>query len=135
MLVRCSCHWQIRSSTLLRDFAEDHKLTKRDLMLTLSDHSYGIDPHEPYQRMPHWDGTEIDEHTIDGGISASSMVSDFTLDGRRKIAWHTGPNPCMTVYCEPTCSLPCVFLVSLCRCILPQTISRATDSYVHVRCR
>ena len=89
---------QIRSSTLLRDLAADHKLTKHDLMLTLSDHSYGTNPHEPYQRMPHWDGTEIDEHTEEGGLSASSMVSDFTLDGSRKIAWHTGPNPCMTVY-------------------------------------
>ena len=96
---------QIRSSTLLRDLAADHKLTKHDLMLTLSDHSYGEDPHEPYQRMPHWDGnrlratylsskpfndfplflgpcvtilpgvgTEIDEHTESGGLSASSMV-------------------------------------------------------------
>lgn len=31
-------------------------------------------------------------------LTASSMVSDFTLDGKRKIAWHTGPNPDMTVY-------------------------------------
>merc|ERR1719198_1071543 len=31
-------------------------------------------------------------------LSASSMVSDFTLDGKRKIAWHTGPNPSDTVY-------------------------------------
>ena len=108
----CRFLWQIRSSTLLRDFAADHKLTKRDLMLTLSDHSYGIDPHEPYQRMPHWDGTEIDEHTIDGGISASSMVSDFTLDGSRKIAWHTGPNPCMTVYCECANMIPSFCLVA-----------------------
>ena len=37
--------------------------------------------------MPHWDGTEIDEHTEKGGLSASSMVSDFTLDGVRKTAW------------------------------------------------
>ena len=89
---------QIRTSTLLRDLAADHKLTKLDLMRTLSDHSYGRDPHEPRVAMPHWDGTEVDEHTFFGGLSASSMVSDFSADGRRKIAWHTGPNPCMAVY-------------------------------------
>ena len=33
-----------------------------------------------------------------GDLTASSMVSDFTTDMTRKIAWHTGPNPCMTVY-------------------------------------
>ena len=45
-------------------------------------------------------GTEIDEHTMSGGISASSMVSDFSTDVAvpRKIAWHTGPNPCMAAY-------------------------------------
>jgi hypothetical protein len=59
-------------------------------MLTLSDHSRGTDPHEPYVAEPHWDGTEIDEHTLYGGLTASSMVSDFTTDGSRKIAWHTG---------------------------------------------
>lgn len=47
---------QIRSSTLLRDLAADHKLTKADLMMTLSDHSYGRNPHEPYVSEPHWDG-------------------------------------------------------------------------------
>lgn len=59
-------------------------------MLTLSDHSHGTDPHERYVAEPHWDGTEIDEHTLYGGLTASSMVSDFTTDGSRKIAWHTG---------------------------------------------
>merc|ERR1740121_2988972 len=67
-------------------------------MMTLSDHSYGKNPHEPYVQMPHWDGTEVDVHSFDGGLTASSMVSDFTTDFKRKIAWHTGPNPCMTVY-------------------------------------
>eukprot|EP00729_Bicosta_minor_P012412 gene12412-19544_t len=40
---------QERSAGLLRDLAEDHKLTKVDLMLTLSDHSYGgkENAHEP----------------------------------------------------------------------------------------
>jgi len=89
---------QQRTEALLRDLAKDHKLTKADLMLTLSDHSSGKNRHEPYVAMPHWKGTEVDEHTISGGLTASSMVSDFTTDGKRKIAWHTGPNPCMTVY-------------------------------------
>ena len=66
-------------------------------MMTLSDHSYGRNPHEPYVAEPHWDGTEIDVHG-NGELSASSMVSDFKSDGSRKIAWHTGPNPCMAVY-------------------------------------
>ena len=59
---------QERSAGLLRDLAEDHKLTKVDLMLTLSDHSYGgkENAHEPYVAHPHWDGAEIDEHTVNG---------------------------------------------------------------------
>jgi hypothetical protein len=93
---------QERSAGLLRDLAAAHKLTKADLMITLSDHSYGgkENAHEPYVAQPHWRGTEIDEHTEEGGISASSMVSDFSTNAAkpRKIAWHTGPNPCMAVY-------------------------------------
>ena len=93
---------QERSAGLLRDLAAAHKLTKADLMMTLSDHSYGgkEHAHEPYVAQPHWRGTEIDEHTEEGGISASSMVSDFSTNAAkpRKIAWHTGPNPCMAAY-------------------------------------
>ena len=46
-------HRHVRSMDLLRDLGKDHKLTKADLMLTLSDHG-GIDgkPHEPYVQMP-----------------------------------------------------------------------------------
>ena len=78
---------QERSAGLLRDLAKDHKLTKADLMMTLSDHSYGgsENAHEAYVAQPHWRGTEIDEHTVNGGISASSMVSDFsTLQSRAR---------------------------------------------------
>jgi hypothetical protein len=34
-------------------------------------------------------GTEIDEHTMEGGISASSMVSDFSTDAevRKTPSW------------------------------------------------
>ena len=46
-------------------------------------------------------GAELDEHSEYGGLTASSMVSDFMTDMSRKIAWHTGPNPCMAVYCNP----------------------------------
>lgn len=63
----------------LRDLAKDHKLTKADLIDTL--------------RNP-----KVDWRSSSGELTASSMVSDFTLDGKRKIAWHTGPNPDMTVY-------------------------------------
>jgi secernin len=63
----------------LRELAKDHKLTKADLMDTL--------------RNP-----KVDFRSSYGELTASSMVSDFTLDGKRKIAWHTGPNPSMTVY-------------------------------------
>ena len=46
-------HRHVRSMDLLRDLGKDHKLTKADLMLTLSDHG-GIDgkPHEPFVQMP-----------------------------------------------------------------------------------
>lgn len=93
----------MRSRTLLRDLAADHPLTAADLMLTLSDHGGSFtreNQHAPYERMPHFNGAEIDEHSERGGLTASSMVSDFTSDMTRKIAWHTGPNPCMAVYCE-----------------------------------
>jgi len=63
----------------LRGLAKDHKLTKADLMTTLS---------QP----------KVDFKSFGLELTASSMVSDFTLDGKRKIAWHTGPNPDMTVY-------------------------------------
>jgi dipeptidase len=62
----------------LRELAQDHKLTKADLMETLSN-------------------SKVD-FKGSSELTASSMVSDFTLDGKRKIAWHTGPNPDMTVY-------------------------------------
>jgi len=82
--------------------ASDHKLTKADLMLTLSDHEHGGDVDQPYVAMPSR-GATIDWHASRAGsgtISASSMVSDFSTDGLRKIVWHTGPNPCMAVVSE-----------------------------------
>ena len=33
-----------------------------------------------------------------GGLTASSMVSDFTTDGRRRVAWHSIVNPSMSVF-------------------------------------
>ena len=87
----------LRSMTLLRDLAADHKLTKVDLMTVLKDHSYGHDLHEPPVDKIHWMGTEICEHTFVGGITASSMVSEFKDNGV-KIAWHSLTNPCMAVF-------------------------------------
>jgi hypothetical protein len=90
---------QVRSQAFLRDLSADHKLTKADLMLTLSDHEHGGDVDQPYVAMPSR-GATIDWHASHAGggtISASSMVSDFSTDGLRKIVWHTGPNPCMAV--------------------------------------
>jgi hypothetical protein len=92
---------QVRSQAFLRDQAKAHKLTKADLMLTLSDHEHSGDIHAPYVAQPAFHTAEIDVHTTRtarGTISASSMVSDFTSDGSRKVVWHTGPNPCMAVY-------------------------------------
>merc|ERR1719401_1486965 len=66
------------TQSYLRELAKDHKLTKADLMETLSN-----------SKVDFKGSTEL---------TASSMVSDFTIDGKRKIAWHTGPNPDMTVY-------------------------------------
>jgi hypothetical protein len=92
---------QVRSQAFMRDLARDHKLTKADLMLTLSDHEHGGDVDQPYVAKPSFHVATIDWHTStpgSGDISASSMVSDFSQDGLRKIVWHTGPNPCMSVY-------------------------------------
>ena len=92
---------RVRSEAYLRDRAKDHKLTKADLMLTLSDHEHDGDIHAPYVSEPSFQSVAVDWHASrpgSGDISASSMVSDFTSDGRRKIVWHTGPNPCMAVY-------------------------------------
>eukprot|EP00662_Eupelagonemidae_sp_cell21_P036021 gene36021-62024_t len=78
---------------LLRRLARDHPLTKADLMLTLSDHACtkDDDPAGPPSPTPHL-GRSC---TQMGGITASSMVSDFTTDGRRRIAWHALTNPSM----------------------------------------
>ena len=94
---RASDTRHLRSMTLLRDLASDHQLTKEDLMTVLKDHSYGHDLHEPPVSQIHWIGTEIDEHTFVGGITASSMVSEFKSNGV-KIAWHSLTNPCMAVF-------------------------------------
>jgi hypothetical protein len=85
---------QVRSSAFLRDQAKDHKLTKADLMLTLSDHEHDSGIHAPYVAEPSFHGGIIDWHASrpgSGTISASSMVSDFTTNGARRIVWHTGP--------------------------------------------
>jgi dipeptidase len=88
---------QVRSQAFMRDRAKDHKLTKVDLMLTLSDHEHGGDVHQPYVAEPNFRHATIDWHATPGedygDLSASSMVSDFSTDGSRKIVWHTGPNP------------------------------------------
>jgi secernin len=91
-----------RSMGLLNRLAKDHKLTKADLILTLSDHACTREsaPDGPPEPTPHPDHscTSIDEMTTEGGITASSMVSDFTTDGRRRIAWHSLTNPSMAVF-------------------------------------
>jgi dipeptidase len=69
---------QVRSQAFLRDRAKDHKLTKADLMLTLSDHEHLGDVHQPYVAKPSFHVATIDWHTStpgQGDISASSMVS------------------------------------------------------------
>ena len=76
-------------------------MLKADLMLTLSDHEHNGDVHAPYVADPSFRVATVDWHASrpgSGDISASSMVSDFSLDGSQKIVWHTGPNPCMAVY-------------------------------------
>jgi hypothetical protein len=92
---------QVRSQAFLRDLAKDHKLTKADLMLTLSDHEHGGNLHQPFVAEPSFHVATIDWHASKpghGDVSASSIVSDFSTDLSRKIVWHTGPNPCMAVY-------------------------------------
>jgi len=107
---------QERSAGLLRDLAADHKLTKSDLMMTLSDHSHGgkENAHEPYVAQPHWRGSELDEHTEHGGLSASSMVSDFSTDAEkpRKIAWHSTCCCWCCCYCCCSCSCCCCWSCS-----------------------
>ena len=71
------CARHQRSSALLRDLGKDHKLTKADLMLTLSDHGHGLSAYDPH---PSFGGApELDWHSFGGTISASSMVSDFAV--------------------------------------------------------
>ena len=89
------CLW-LQSQAFPRDFAADHKLTKADLMLTLSDHEHGADIHEPYVAEPSFRVATVDWHTSrsgSGDISASSMVSEFSSDGTRRVVWHTGHTP------------------------------------------
>jgi hypothetical protein len=57
-------------------------------MLTLSNHEHSGDIHAPHVAQPAFGTAEIDMHTTRttrGTISASSMVSDFTSDGSRKV--------------------------------------------------
>ena len=74
---------------LLNRLASDHKLTKEDLILTLSDHACTREtpPDGPPHPTPHpgRSCTQIDELT-DGshGLTASAMVSDFSTDGKRR---------------------------------------------------
>ena len=92
----------VRSLALLNRLAKDHKLTKEDLITTLSDHTCTRDapPDGPPDTVPHPEHscTQIDEMTTSGGLTASSMVSDFTTDGRRRIAWHSLTNPSMSIF-------------------------------------
>ena len=68
---------QVRSQAFMRDLAADHKLTKADLMLTLSDHEHNSDLNQPYVAEPSFHVATIDWHASrpgSGDISASSMV-------------------------------------------------------------
>ncbi len=118
---------QVRSQAFLRDLAHDHKLTKADLMLTLSDHEHDGDVDQPYVAEPSFRRATIDWHATPGygvgTLSASSMVSDFSADGLRKIVWHTGPNPCMAVY------YPVFFHHDGHVCELPQFLSDGSAWY------
>ena len=93
----------VRSMGLLNRLASDHKLTKEDLILTLSDHACTREtpPDGPPHPTPHpgRSCTQIDELT-DGshGLTASAMVSDFSTDGKRRIAWHAVTNPSMSIF-------------------------------------
>ena len=111
---------------LNRALARDHKLTKADLMLTLSDHEHGGDIHQHYVAYPSFHVATIDWHAAHpgiGDISASSMVSDFSSAGQRRIVWHTGPNPCMAVY------YPVFFHHDGHVCQLPQFLSDGSAWY------
>ena len=50
-------------------------------------------------------------------------MSDFSVDGQRKIVWHTGPNPCMAVY------YPVFFHHDGRVCELPQFLSDGSAWY------
>ena len=91
---------QERTEGLLNRLRSEHALTKADMITTLSDHActHRSPPDGPPVTEPHFFCTEVDELSWFGGITASSMLSDFTTDGRRKIAWHALTNPSMSVY-------------------------------------
>ena len=68
---------------LLNRLAKDHKLTKEDLALTLSDHACttSTPPGAPPVPTPHFHCTEIDEMTTNGGITVrqSQKLTSLTF--------------------------------------------------------
>jgi len=90
---------QRRSSTLLTQMTKKGKITAKNMMEVLSDHSTGEQPGEPLVIDPHWSGTEICRHSEHGGITASSMVGDFTHDDSRlPVVFHSLTNPCSALF-------------------------------------
>lgn len=91
---------QRRSSTLLTQMLKNGKITAKNMMEVLSDHSSGKHPEEPLVTDPHWSGTEIDVHnTGHGTFTASSMVGDFSQDNSRlPVVFHSLTNPCSALF-------------------------------------
>lgn len=90
---------QCRSQTLLGMAAS--RIDARTMIRTLSDHSDGQDPDEPWVedvRGP----VSLCVHRLDGptpGVSAASLVADLCADGSRlPIYWCGMYSPCMTLF-------------------------------------
>ena len=77
ILILLTSSSQVRSEAFLRDLAKDHKLTKADLMLTLSDHEHGADLHEPYVAQPSFHVATIDWHTSRAGCAKMALMTCF----------------------------------------------------------